>query len=45
MKPKLCILITSILLVNTLVTSQVYTPKGSLVPDTEMSPEQLTFPR
>ncbi|MCL1937728.1 MAG: hypothetical protein FWF52_04950, partial [Candidatus Azobacteroides sp.] len=42
MKSKFYILLIGIFLINTLAISQVYTPKGSLVPDTEIRPEQLT---
>lgn len=42
MKSKFYLLITSVLFLNTYVLSQVYTPRGSLVPDTEANPEQHT---
>jgi len=42
MKYKFVLLITSVLFLNTYIASQVYTPKGSLVPDTQVNPEQLT---
>jgi hypothetical protein len=42
MKYKFVLLITSVLFLNTYIASQVYTPKGSLVLDTQTNPEQLT---
>lgn len=42
MKYKFVLLFTIILFPNNYIASQVYTPKGSLVPDTQVNPEQLT---
>jgi hypothetical protein len=42
MKMKLYILIAGTLLISTFANSQVYTPNGSLVPDTKVVSEQLT---